>query len=538
MAMIITSISTLPNFSALTPFGKSKWTLKIAVENERTVRKGKQMRKMTIIICAAVVIAGVFSGNVFGDQSCFPTFTTDYQLHIPEIQVSDKIYTVDFQYRDSGPGDGIWFELTEIKPSTEHCCSNPAVAFVDNSQLIIRLPLMVIGGQSYWLELQYAAYQGNIWFKITNYGLLPHQVFVTSVEGNGNLSTWPDANGKTGIEAGDAICQARARAAGLDGIFVAWLSDEQNDAYCRIHNLSGKKADNCGQDSLPVNAGPWVRTDGFPFAPAAGQFIEEGVVYSGLTTDEFSQSKTRYYFTGTGNNGIFYNSNGNVLTCKNWSDSEENNLAQGSTSTFEGTWSSGTRISCGRQFQLVCFETGPGPALPPVVRPGKKAFLTSIRGTGNLSSCPGANGKTGLEAGDEVCRSLARQAGLENADHFKALLSDDTTTTRDRIQSDGPWVRLDGIVLAENKDDLVNGRFQTILNLTEKGIYSNESSSWYAWTTIPGNAVQTNNKTCNNWQNDDHETQGHFSRVFDVSPWNANTILECDETHPFYCIED
>lgn len=496
------------------------------------------MKKITILFCISLLIPWFFSCNIKAEQSCCPTFSANNILHIPEIQVSDEIYTVDFQYRDSGPSDGIWFELTDINASTEQCCSNPAVAFVDNSQLIIRLPLITIGGQPYWIELQYTPYQEHIWFKITHYGLLPHQVFVTSVKGSGDLSTWADANGKTGIEAGDAICRARAKAAGLHGTFVAWLSDEQNDAYCRVHNLSGKKADNCGQASLPVNAGPWVRTDGFPFAPLAQQLFEEGVVYSGLTTDEFSQSEDRYYYTGTGNNGVFYKSDGNVYTCKNWTDSGENNLAKGSTSLFAGEWSAGARESCSGEFQLVCFETGPGPELPPFVRPGKKAFLTSIEGTGNLSTWPGAGGKTGIEAGDTVCRTLAQQAGLENADHFKALLSDDTTSAGDRIKSDGPWVRLDGILLAKNKDDLVNGRFLTILNLTEKGIYSNESSSWYAWTAIPDNAVQTDNKTCGNWQNEDSESQGHDSRVFDSSPWRNNSYLGCNGTHPLYCIGD
>jgi hypothetical protein len=494
---------------------------------------------MIITICAAVVIAGGFSGNVFGESPCFPTFSADSMLHIPEIQVSDEIYTLDFQYRNSGPDNGIWFELAAIKALTEHCCSNPAVAFVDNNQLIIRLPLMIIGGQPYWLELQYASYQKHIWFKITNYGPLPHRVFITSVKGNGNLSSWPDANGKTGIEAGDAICQARARAAGLNGTFVAWLSDEQNDAYCHVHNLSGKKAGNCGQASLPVNAGPWVRTDGFPFAPGAQQLFEESVLYSGLNTDEFGQFEKRWYFTGTRENGTarIYN-NTYLASCENWTSSGDDKRGSGSVSAFEGLWSSGTSNPCGGTYHLACFETGAGPALPPFVRPGKKAFLTSIRGTGNLSSWPGANGKTGIEAGDEVCRTLARQAGLENADHFKALLSDNTTTAGDRIQSDGPWVRLDGIPLANNKDDLVNGRFLAILNITEKNVYFNESSSLYAWTAIPDDTAQSNNKTCNSWQNNDQETQGHYSRVFDSSPWSKYISFECDEVHPFYCVED
>ena len=492
------------------------------------------MKKIATMICAAIVIAGLFSGNVFGEQSCFPTFSADNTLHIPEIQVSDEIYTVDFQYRNSGPGDGIWFELTAINASTEHCCSNPAVAFVDNNQLIIRLPLITIGGQPYWIELQYTPYQEHVWFKITNYGLLPNQVFVTSVKGSGNLSTWDDANGKTGIEAGDAICQARAQAAGLQGTFVAWLSDEQNDAYCRVHGLSGKKSDNCGQTSLPVNAGPWVRTDGFPFAPAALQLFEEGVVYSGLTTDEFSQTEQRWYFTGTRTSGILTTYGNSSHSCENWTNSSDQNDAAGSVSSFEGRWSSSTSQSCSGNSQLVCFETGPGPALPPFVRPGKKSFLTSIEGTGNLSTWTGADGKTGIEAGDAVCRNLARQAGLENADHFKAWLSNNTTNAGDGIQSDGPWVRLDGILIAENKDDLVNGRLLTILKLTEKGIYSNES---YAWTGTPAIGIQID-KTCGNWKNADSESQGYISRIFDNTLWRYNGYNECNSMHPLYCIED
>ncbi len=495
------------------------------------------MKKLTILFCISVLIPWFFSCNIRAEQSCFPTFSADNTLHIPEIQVNDEIYTVDFQYRNSGPGDGIWFKLTAINASTEHCCSNPAVAFVDNNQLIIRLPLITIGGQPYWIELQYASYQEHIWFKINNYGLLPHRVFVTSVKGSGDLSTWTDANGKTGIEAGDAICQARAQAAGLHGTFVAWLSDEQDDAYCRVHNLSGKKADNCGQPTLPVNAGPWVRTDGFPFAPTARQLFEEGVVYSGLTTDEFSQTEQRWYFTGTRTSGILMTYGNSSHSCENWTNSSDDNSAAGSVSSFEGGWSSDTSRLCSGNSQLVCFETGPGPKLPPFARPGKKAFLTSIQGTGNLSSWPGAGGKTGIEAGDAVCRALARQAGLENADHFKAWLSDNTTSAEDRIQSDGPWVRLDGILFAKNKDDLVNGRLLTILNVTEKGTASNSNVGRYAWTGTPRFGLQ-DNKTCGSWQSDNSELKGYISRTFDRESWRYNGYNECNSTRPLYCIED
>ena len=98
-------------------------------------------------------------------------------------------------------------------------------------------------------------------------GAVTRHMFLTSVTGTGNLSTWPDAGGFTGLDAADAICQARAAAASLPNAaaYRAWISDSVDDAYCRMHNLGGKRATNCGQPTLPAAAGPWWRTDGKPF---------------------------------------------------------------------------------------------------------------------------------------------------------------------------------------------------------------------------------------------------------------------------------
>lgn len=79
------------------------------------------------------------------------------------------------------------------------------------------------------------------------------------------------------MAAGDAVCQARATEAGLVNAdkFVAWLSDADDDAWCRLHGLTGQVSTNCGQQSLPQAAGPWVRTDGLPFAELIDLIIDE-----------------------------------------------------------------------------------------------------------------------------------------------------------------------------------------------------------------------------------------------------------------------
>jgi len=113
--------------------------------------------------------------------------------------------------------------------------------------------------------------------------------FVTSTSGLTDLSTWDEAGGATGLAAADTICRVRAASAGLKSPenFVAWISSSEDDAYCRIHGLSGKKDEMCGQAELPVAAGPWVRTDGYPFAPEISRLLSpESLVFAPLVLDE------------------------------------------------------------------------------------------------------------------------------------------------------------------------------------------------------------------------------------------------------------
>src|SRR5262249_43103730 len=103
------------------------------------------------------------------------------------------------------------------------------------------------------------------------------RMFVTSVTGTGKLSKWDDAGGNSGLAAGDAICQKRAELAGLPNFsgYRAWLSDASDDAYCRVHGLTGKKVgEKCHQDPLPASAGPWEIADiAIPFSGPITQLL-------------------------------------------------------------------------------------------------------------------------------------------------------------------------------------------------------------------------------------------------------------------------
>ncbi len=360
--------------------------------------------------------------------------------------------------------------------------------------------------------------------------------FYSSTDGPADFSSWPDASGSglSGLDAADAICNARAAAAGLDGSFVAWLSDDADDAYCRIHGLTGKKAGNCGQAALPVSAGPWFRTDGQPFSGGIGDLVTSRVIYHPVKTDEFGSTFDLFeaYWTGTDQNGVLELDN-----CSNWSDS-----TSAGTINFGGTYATVYRfteglntLSCSNDFHLLCLETGSNNVSPAPADTGLIVFISSTSGNGNLGSWAQAGGETGILAGDNICQELASTSGLSNPGSFKAWLSDSTTDARDRLVSDGPWVRVDGVQVAANRSALISSWLQTSIAVTEEGDY--------VWRGVWTGTLQGGTKSasaCSDW----NLGIGSAGQHGDTSHIDAKNWTEspeppaCNSSFGLYCFED
>ncbi len=366
------------------------------------------------------------------------------------------------------------------------------------------------------------------------------KVFVTSVEGKGNLGSWADAGGQTGLAAGDAICQARASAAGLSGTYKAWLSDSTTDAYCHIHGLTGKKAVNCGQVSLPTAAGPWVRTDGHPFAGTINELINNGQVYTPARYDENGAIlSAKNYFTGTDPNGA-----ASAGHCSNWTNDTNSYSARfGYTEGTTGFWTSYGGIGCDGSIRLLCFQTGTGRPLPSITAPAgsKKVFVTSVSGTGNLTSWADYSGSaTGAEAGDTICQNRATAVGLTGT--YKAWLSTSTPDFEaiDRITSTGPWYRLDGVKVADNKAALISTSSTplfTAVSQTETGAYITYPSQ-FVWTATGDNGVGFA-ENCSNWSDASSGTDGRVGfATLAISAWTHVTVNSCNALCPLYCFED
>ncbi len=350
----------------------------------------------------------------------------------------------------------------------------------------------------------------------------PNVAFVTSVAYPGNLG---------GIAGADAKCQSRADAAGLPGTFKAWISDSTTDAYCHIHNLTGKKATNCGGlAALPVAAGPWIKTNGAPFAPTIDKLTASPhVVYTPLNYDEFGNLFLPTWagnYTNTDWNGVYFSG---YAACNDWTDGTVSTEAVGGQvySAANNLWGSGFGYSCASSLPLICMQTGAGMPLSSVTTTGKTVFITSTAQSGNLG---------GLAGADAICQSRASAGGLANPTKFRAWLSDSTTDAISRLSSNGPWVRRDGIKVADNKAVLTSGTLFTSISLNELGDYVNSG----AWTGTNANGTKAAD-TCNNWTDNTAGNQGLIGiEYLASSDWSSDSAgaFNCNNTYNLYCFED
>ncbi|MGV6859387.1 MAG: hypothetical protein ACWA5X_10465 [bacterium] len=373
--------------------------------------------------------------------------------------------------------------------------------------------------------------------------LPPGRVFLTSEKGTGDLSTWASAGGLTGTAAADQICQTLANNNGLGNAYKAWISSEKDDAYCRVLGLSGKKILNCGQASLPISAGPWVRLDGQLFARSLSDLVE-GKVLTNVRYDELafdhqlngeSPAQGTQYWTGSDSQGLLKVERNSSGHCDNWGSQDQINagyfgIATGATNA----WTDWDNLLCDAQAHLLCMEVRTTAAPLQVAVQGKQVFTTREKISANFSSATSAGGASGLEAADNVCKASAEAAGLANASAFQALVSDSSISATERIRGSGPWVRIDGFPIAQTKETLFQGPWAVPMNMDE----FRQPVSGRAWTgTNPdGSSAERN---CENWSNPESEQQAASSYAelnsrYGVYPYNGL----CSGLAHLVCVED
>lgn len=364
-------------------------------------------------------------------------------------------------------------------------------------------------------------------------------MFITSVKGPGNLGAWQEAGSATGLAAGDAICRSRAIAGGWPHPerFVAWLSDAQDDAYCRVLGLTGKRSSDCGQPQPPDASGGWVRPDGRVFASSLDAMMQ-GIVYLPPRLDEHgdpvASSPSRPAYTGTTAAG-----EAAAETCQSWTSAAGDQFGRrGSGDATWYAWTTSATGFCQFDRHLYCFQSGPGSELTLQPESGAIAFYSgSWRGEGDEIG--------GLDGADARCRQLAAEASLPRSETFLAWLSDGSSAAPDRFTHDGRWIRVDGVPIAESLEDLSDGELFAPLNVDAHGTHWGTPPppalpiATRAWTGTTALGLRSGTH-CTSWSST--AGLGTIGSVQDASSWWTEktngldpTPDACGSSNGLYC---
>jgi len=286
-------------------------------------------------------------------------------------------------------------------------------------------------------------------------------VFVTSTSQTGNMG---------GLAGADAICAARASAAGLPGTYVAWLS------------TSGTGSVNA-KDRLGSARG-WIRTDSLPFTDRVSDLTAGTILYP-PRLDEFGADvgKNVMVLTATKMDGVLFQ-DAYAGSCQDWTSTSGGSTAGyadgGSMIWTYYLWNT----SCSATYRMYCFGTDHANALAPLTRSGRLAFISW------QSFLPGG----GVAAADAICQGEASGRGFPGT--YKALLAQEGVSAASRFSASGPsWARPDGVVIG-SLSDLEANLFTAPIEQRADGSYAGNTGVWVGANSLSNIASGT---TCSSW---------------------------------------
>jgi hypothetical protein len=271
-------------------------------------------------------------------------------------------------------------------------------------------------------------------------------------------------------EAADALCQARAAAAGLPqpSQYVAWVSSSTSSAQTRLGS-----------------ARAWVRIDGKPFADAVADLSASKTLYP--PHDEFGTAPSGSFPVFT---GINYDGTLGSGTCNNWTAAGTVNATTGRTGAGGFSWTIGGTHLCSNPARLYCLGTARTAPLNFTPAAGRRAFVTSVW----------TPPSQGLANADSICQLWATVGELPGT--YKALLATPGASAASRFSAAGAtWVRTDGVRLFATASGLAAGAaMEAPLNVTYEGVPVTPMASNGVWVGAPDFATAGSDATtCTNW---------------------------------------
>jgi cysteine-rich repeat protein len=158
-----------------------------------------------------------------------------------------------------------------------------------------------------------------------------------------------------------------------------------------------------------------------------------------------------------------------------------------------------------------------------------RVFVSSATWKGDLGGLAGADAK---------CQALALDAMLGGV--WMAWLSDDDAGPADRFTTKGgsmPYVLVDGVQIADDWADLVDGDLDGPIHRTETGAMSGGSIQVWTNTDIAGNPSSID-KFCADWSDPGGGASGDFGdRTVQDGNWTKKGSGGCNTACHLYCFE-
>lgn len=239
-------------------------------------------------------------------------------------------------------------------------CASPAGVAGEMGYNVTGTGAMEYCNGTSWIDMGAELFSGG--------GSNSNTVFATSTLQNGNLG---------GVSGADAICAARASAAGLSGTFKAWISTTSYSDDPIV--------------TFMQSAVPYKLVDGTTVASDWSDLID-GTLSNAINLDESGNAATGYAWTFVGSNA----QSGGSDNCSSWTDSSGASDGEiGSVTATNSTWTASFGDLCSETYRLYCFQQdGGGGSSDPIAH----WKLDETSGTSIADSS--GNGNTGTFSGE------------------------------------------------------------------------------------------------------------------------------------------
>jgi hypothetical protein len=138
----------------------------------------------------------------------------------------------------------------------------------------------------------------------------------------------------------------------------------------------------------------------------------------------------------------------------------------------------------------------------------------------------------GIEGADALCASQATAAGLDG--EFRAWLSTTTSSVADRLtRSAVPYLLVDGTVVANDWDDLVDGAIMARIDLDANGVLRTGD----VWTGTEASGASHPNDDCTGFTNGSSGVGLCGASNSTSATWTQNRTPSCSTVLRLYCIE-